>query len=142
MPRSSPPATTAWWPWSARRGAPWWCRRPTSSPPSSKRRAAPRAPRGGRGRRWTRGAPQDGGGICWYTKFFPRAGLTARLALDPGFAIGGWDTSDQKVPDVIFVSGRHGRNGVPYKARGEKLGTVDPIVVSEVLADLGALTIT
>ena len=92
-------------------------------------------------RRWRRGTPQDGGGVRWFTKHFPRADLTAQIELDPGFSIGAYDDgpSLQKVPRVIFEPGRHGRDGLPYRARGVRLAEVDPIVVSEVLTDLQAI---
>ena len=92
-------------------------------------------------RRWRRGAPQDAGAVCWYVKHFPRADLTAQLELDPGFSIGGYDygPSEQSVSAVLFSPGCYGRDGLPYKTKGEKLGTVDRVVLSEVLADLRAL---
>ncbi len=91
-------------------------------------------------RRWVRGEPQDAGHVAWYTKAFPRAELTVKLTMDPGFGIGwGDDGADQAVSSIEFGHGLFGRKDLPWRLDQVRLGEVDPIVFSEVLADVHAM---
>lgn len=91
------------------------------------------------GRGWTRGEPQDAGAVQWFTKPFPRAGLTAVIRMSPGFSIGGGDFEGgaQRVPAVEFVPGRYGRS-LPWRLEPIPPATVDAIAFSEVVADVEA----
>lgn len=91
---------------------------------------------------WTRGTPQDAGIFAEHSKQFPGAGVTAVVQYEDGVPAGAmteWD--DQRVTGVAFLKGlRTPDECVWLEAReGLKLGDVDPIVLSEVIRDLGAL---
>lgn len=89
-------------------------------------------------RGWTRGVPGDGGGVTWYARAFPRAGVTAVVRLDPGFAIGHAEFDEaQHVPAVEFADGLWARD-LPYRPRLVPPSAVDPVVYSETLGDVVA----
>ncbi|MCP2164022.1 WGR and DUF4132 domain-containing protein [Goodfellowiella coeruleoviolacea] len=91
-------------------------------------------------RGWVRGAPQDAGVQCW--TYLPiAAGRTVTISLDPGIIPGEpayWP--EQKLTDIWLSTATHG-DWRPPAANGEvTLGTLDPVVVSELLRDLTDLT--
>ncbi len=88
---------------------------------------------------WTRGPLQDHGDFHEYYKFFPGGGVTAVVGVEPGlWASNIADPQEQSLPQCWFLPGL----AVPewYRpkelARALPLAQVDPVVVSEVLADL------
>lgn len=89
-------------------------------------------------RGWERGEPQDAGVEVWISKPLPD-NQTAVINLDPGIAVGALDLfPEQKLESVWLNPGRGGdwsRNG-----RVLPLEDLDPITVSELIADLMELT--
>ncbi|SDH47349.1 WGR domain-containing protein [Actinokineospora alba] len=89
-------------------------------------------------RGWERGEPQDAGVEVWISKPLPD-NQTAVINLDPGIAVGALDVfPEQKLESVWLNPGRGGdwsRNG-----RVLPLEDLDPITVSELIADLMELT--
>src|SRR5262249_29554146 len=92
---------------------------------------------------WARGSVTDGGGIDFYLKVFPGAGVEAFLGLG-GMYIGiGMDDSIQ-LGDYYFVNGGTVRVGSYVydnpsddgDARLIAFGAVPPVVFSEVMGDL------
>ncbi|MDA0173309.1 DUF4132 domain-containing protein, partial [Solirubrobacter taibaiensis] len=93
---------------------------------------------------WQRGQPQDAGIFYLHAKAFPALGVTAVVEYD-GIPVGiGYDWDDQAIERAYVVDdlvtpetldfGSHWR-----KDRRLKWGDVDPIVRSEVLADIAAI---
>jgi hypothetical protein len=87
-------------------------------------------------RGWRRGAPQDGGVVCWYEKALS-FGLTAILDLDPGIFTGLISESpEQKLGPLSIFKGEHDW----YTAeKAVPLGSLSPIDFSELLRDLDSL---
>ena len=87
---------------------------------------------------WTRGTPLDAGVFHEHDKPFYGANVTAVVSYEDGVPIGymeGWD--DQRVTGCYFVRGLSGSGwDYPDSRKGLPLGTVDPVVISEVLSDL------
>ncbi|MCX5415390.1 DUF4132 domain-containing protein [Streptomyces sp. NBC_00059] len=90
-------------------------------------------------RGWERGVPQDAGVERWISK---RLGDKAYLviALDTGIAVGVVDMFPDQTLETVWLAsapGDHypGRYGYPLRFSG-----LDPVVVSELLADLAELT--
>ncbi len=88
---------------------------------------------------WSRGYLHDHGDFHEYYKFFPGGGVTAIVRVDPGlWASNIADPTEQALPHCWFLPGQ----AVPHWwlredfAKALPLGQVDPVVVSEVLADL------
>jgi hypothetical protein len=88
---------------------------------------------------WVRGAPEDAGFVHQHFKPFPGGDVLAVLCYENGVPVGyreGWD--DQHISSTYFLeradSGAYHRGG-----KKVTLGKVDPVVVSEVLADLTTL---
>ncbi len=95
-------------------------------------------------RGWLRDSAEDGGCFCRHLRPFPAAapdGLVAVLRYEPGVAI--WDirnADDQQIQGVAFYRGdMQAVKDLPEKRR-VPLGKVDPVVFSEVMSDLAALT--
>ena len=91
---------------------------------------------------WQHGQPADGGHVNYCSKFFPGAGVTALVCLDPGLSIGWMEGADkQALAGVCFLAGEPGRLWYYPDTRtaGLPLGGVDPIVVSEVLSELSRI---
>ncbi|MFJ3906428.1 DUF4132 domain-containing protein [Streptomyces sp. NPDC090025] len=91
-----------------------------------------------RARGWERGAPQDGGVEGWISRrVAPRCHLV--VTLEPGIVIGAVDAEPDQFLEAIGLAQHPGarRPGDPDPAR---LADLDPVVLSEVLADLTALT--
>jgi hypothetical protein len=88
---------------------------------------------------WARGIPQDAGIFSEHSKAFEGANVTAVIQYD-GIPIGGMiDWDDQEVDTCFFVPGIYQPKGYPDHKKALTLGQVDPVVISEVLATLGAL---
>jgi hypothetical protein len=89
---------------------------------------------------WQRGDVLDGGVFSDYHKHFPGANVTAVIDLEPGLYAGMLaESEEQTVRHCCFLSGL----AAPYWRRDRPdelvLGDVDPVVLSEVLTDLGVL---
>jgi hypothetical protein len=88
---------------------------------------------------WQRGAPEDAGIVHEHAKPFLGAGVTAVIEYE-GVPVGymeGWEP--QSVEKAFFVEGLY--HPALYQRRGPalRLGEVDPVVMSETLADLEAV---
>jgi hypothetical protein len=91
-------------------------------------------------RGWERGQPQDAGIVSDHSKAFPAAGVTAVVEYDgiPVYYSEGWE--DQEIERCYFVAAAGGAAGTKYRRPGAvPPGEVDPVAVSEVLADLALL---
>jgi hypothetical protein len=89
---------------------------------------------------WTRGVPQDAGVVHEHFKSFPAARLTAVLGYQIGIPVGflqGWE--DQQLEGVYFVKAS-AKRGWGERNEAVPLDKVNPVAVSEVLADLTFLT--
>lgn len=86
---------------------------------------------------WTRGMPQDNGVFCEHYKHFYDADLTASVAYRHGIGIAYFDgEEDQDLEAILFLKGIYKPTGWPRHKPQVKLGSVDPVIVSEVIADL------
>ena len=86
-------------------------------------------------RGWHRGGGGDGGGFSEHTKAFPGCGVSAVVDYDGSVGFGYIDPNETiKFGSCYFVAGAS-----RWGAKKLELGTVDPVAVSEVLSDLGAL---
>ena len=86
---------------------------------------------------WDRGIPLDGGVFNEHSKQFPGAGVTAVVEYEIGVPVGymeGWE--DQRISRCFFVPGMYTPKMYPEHANAVALGKVDPVAISEVLADL------
>lgn len=90
---------------------------------------------------WQRDMPADGGGYCAHSKQFPAAGLTAFAHYDPGLYVGGSmaEMDDQELTEVYFVPGLAEPDWWSNHKDRTPLAKVDPIALSEVLADVETL---
>ncbi len=95
-------------------------------------------------RGWDRGSSSNHGVVMEFAKFFPAANVTAVFDIEPGIARGGLDmlSSEQTVTGCYFLSGQYNPVAYANHLSNEKvpLGDVDPVAVSETLADLYRLT--
>ncbi|WP_030172230.1 DUF4132 domain-containing protein [Spirillospora albida] len=87
---------------------------------------------------WERGVPQDAGGERWISR---RVADDRYVVIDlhPGISVGAVDaTGDHQTLEYVWFAARPGdfrpRNGAPYR-----FGDLDPVIASEVLADLTTL---
>jgi hypothetical protein len=91
-------------------------------------------------RGWTRGSAANHGVIMELSKQFPGACVTAVLDIQPGIAMGIPDLlgDHQQVTGAFFLSGMYVPADYPYHKDEQKvlLSQVDPLAMSEVLADL------
>lgn len=85
-------------------------------------------------RRWRRGPPEDGGVVGWMEKPLP-GGLVAALGLDPGLYTGMLSESPEQTLGEVKVGAEGGR----WRRDPGTPGTLDPIVFSELVADLERL---
>ncbi len=88
---------------------------------------------------WIRGMAEDGGVYHEHSKPFPAAGVTAIVeyyGVPMGY-IEGWD--EQSIDRCYFVHGHYRPEVYARHDERAKLGEVDPIAVSEVLADLAVV---
>jgi len=85
-------------------------------------------------RGWQRGAPQDGGVVCWYEKKLG-GGLVACLDLDPGIFTGMVGEAPEQKLGAVTVS-----KGYSWRAEDNlAFGALGPIAFSELLRDLDSL---
>jgi len=91
---------------------------------------------------WIRGVGLDGGCFTEHSKQFPAADVTAVVQYDGNVGMG-WISPDEilEVTDCQFVKGMRSPSGYGWDTADKllKLSDVDPIVVSEVIADLNEL---
>ncbi|MBS2019696.1 MAG: DUF4132 domain-containing protein [Deltaproteobacteria bacterium] len=88
-------------------------------------------------RGWRRGAPQDGGVVCWYEKKV-QGGLVVRMDLDPGIFTGMIAESPEQTLGDVTISKND--EGGWYSHEGDlPLGELAPIVYSELVRDLDSL---
>jgi predicted DNA-binding WGR domain protein len=86
---------------------------------------------------WSRGYLQDHGDFHEYFKFFPGGCVTAVVAVEPGlWASNIADPQEQSLPHCYFLAGQARPDWRRDPSREVPPGRVDPVVVSEVLADL------
>ncbi|MCA9115492.1 MAG: DUF4132 domain-containing protein [Planctomycetaceae bacterium] len=86
---------------------------------------------------WTRGMPQDNGVFMEHYKHFFAAELTAVVTYENGIAMGMYgEEEDQTISGCFLVPGIYQPDGWPNHKRQVRLGTVDPVVISEVTTDL------
>lgn len=87
-------------------------------------------------RGWHRASGGDGGSFDEHSKPFPGCGVTAVVTYDGTVGFGYIDPNSMlSISDCFFVAG--GRR--TWGAKGTELAAVDPVAISEVLSDLGAL---
>ena len=94
-------------------------------------------------RGWERGVALDNGVFCLHAKPFPALGVTA-VVLYPGVAMGlGFDEEDQAIEHFLVlrraVRSAHELGWDPHGEPRLRWGDVDPVVRSEVLADVHAV---
>ncbi|MBY0523277.1 MAG: DUF4132 domain-containing protein [Gemmataceae bacterium] len=90
---------------------------------------------------WTRGSGDDHGVIMEYCKPFPSANVSALVCFEDGIPMGLPDWEDQKITHCFFLPGVYVPESYPHHDKKKKvaLGKVDPVVLSEVLADLATV---
>ena len=81
-------------------------------------------------RGWRRGAPQDSGGVWWMEKPLS-ATIHAALDIDPGIASGDPSFFPEQTLHAIRLCGDRAK---------PKWGTLDPVLLSEVLSDVAGLS--
>ncbi|MEW2352323.1 DUF4132 domain-containing protein [Spirillospora sp. NPDC029432] len=88
-------------------------------------------------RGWYRGEPQDNGTERWISRPVP-GGLHVVIGLDPGIQVGYGDQNEDQILDVVWLAAEPGdfRGGDDHP----RFGGLDAVTVSEVLADLAAIT--
>ncbi|MEU7278185.1 DUF4132 domain-containing protein [Streptomyces sp. NPDC045431] len=89
-------------------------------------------------RGWRRGEPQDAGVECWLTK---EVGPDRYLVVNPrdGIAVGAVDVFPEQPLDAVWLHDRPGDWSPPLDSP-LRLGELSPVLASEALADLTALT--
>jgi hypothetical protein len=86
-------------------------------------------------RGWKRSDPVYSGNFTAHQREFPAAGLMATVSYDPGiFVAGVWASPEQTLTGCTFAT-LDDQSAAPIP-----LGKVDPVVFSEVAADLAAQT--
>ncbi|GAB2584957.1 hypothetical protein GCM10027168_17180 [Streptomyces capparidis] len=85
---------------------------------------------------WERGAPQDAGCQDWITRSVP-GGRAVVLSLSPGIAIGLPTALPDQTIEHVWITDRDGDR---HPHGSLRFGGLDPVSVSEVLADLTGLT--
>lgn len=91
---------------------------------------------------WIRGLGMDGGGFDEHSKQFPAADVTAVVNYDGTVGMGYIDPDELlEVTTCTFIKGMRGPSGYGFgdKEKIVALKNVDPIVISEVIADLNEL---
>ncbi|QFG20441.1 DUF4132 domain-containing protein [Actinomadura sp. WMMB 499] len=90
-------------------------------------------------RGWERGEPQDAGVEVWISR---RVGPKRHLviALDPGIPVGSPDLLGDQVLTDVRLAERPGDHFWRTEAPSGRFGDLDPVIASEVLADLTHLT--
>lgn len=88
---------------------------------------------------WIRGMPEDAGVFHEHSKAFEGANVTAIVQYD-GIPIGAMiDWDDQDMKSCFFIPGVYKPGVYPDHKKQLTLGSVDPVVISEVLGTLGAV---
>ncbi|HTU20542.1 MAG TPA: DUF4132 domain-containing protein, partial [Gemmataceae bacterium] len=90
---------------------------------------------------WTRGSADDHGVIQEFIKQFPAADVTAVIENEDGIPLGlGPDAfGDQRIDRCFFLRGLYTPESYPYHKDLPPLKDIDPLAISEVLADLTML---
>lgn len=86
---------------------------------------------------WQRGLPEDGGVFYSHSKPFYGANVTALVVYEEGVPVGymeGWD--DQRIIEAFVIPGVYKPDWYTDHKNKLTLGEVDPVVISEMLADL------
>jgi predicted DNA-binding WGR domain protein len=86
---------------------------------------------------WVRGIPADAGYISEHSKPFYGAAVTAVVEYETGFCVGYLqDSEDMEIDRVVFIPGIAGPEMYREIKDAIPLKDIDPVVISEVLADL------
>jgi hypothetical protein len=88
-------------------------------------------------RGWQRGVPQDAGVEQWIMRPLP-GGRAVVINLNPGLAVGAQDVFPEQTLEHIWIS--DSGDGDWFPRVGSRFGELDPVLASEVLADLTELT--
>jgi hypothetical protein len=89
---------------------------------------------------WQRGVPADAGWVGEHSKQFYGADVTAVINYAEGFSVGALDgAGDQRIERVFFIQGLYTPRMYPDHRGALRLAEVDPIALSEVLADCDLL---
>jgi hypothetical protein len=92
---------------------------------------------------WVRGIGMDGGGFDEHSKPFPAANVTAVVHYEGCVGMGYIDPNELlTLAQIYFISGMRDPSGYGWEDKNAtkcKLGSVNPIVISEVLADMQVL---
>ncbi len=89
---------------------------------------------------WQRGPVMDGGLYTEHIRYFPRQDVTALIQYDGiPTGTGGVDWADQYINHCLFLSGKVAGDYDRDFQKGLQLGTIDPVVLSEVLCDVELL---
>jgi len=90
---------------------------------------------------WLRGTPMDGGCFDEHSKPFVAAGVTAVISYDGTVGMQYIEPGESlTVTGCYFVEGIRPPSGYEHNEKRMRLGEVDPIVLSEVLYDLAAIS--
>ncbi|MEV3926593.1 DUF4132 domain-containing protein [Actinomadura coerulea] len=89
-------------------------------------------------RGWDRGAPQDAGVEPWISRRLP-GGRYIVIDLDPGIAVGAVDALPDQKLDAVGLADRPEQTWLGGGATGS-FADLDPVTLSEILADLTTLT--
>lgn len=89
-------------------------------------------------RGWRRGQPQDAGVECWISKQLA-PNRYAVLTPDRGIAVGFFDPAERQKVEHVWLATRPGDHW-PKDTHGVRFEEIDPVTVSELLADLTELT--
>ncbi|MFB9193391.1 DUF4132 domain-containing protein [Actinomadura verrucosospora] len=89
-------------------------------------------------RGWDRGAPQDAGIEPWISRRLP-GGRHIVIDLDPGIAVGAVDALPDQRLDAVGLADRPEQRWLGGGTTGS-FADLDPVTVSEILADLATLT--
>jgi hypothetical protein len=90
-------------------------------------------------RGWERGEPQDAGVECWISRPLPD-GRHLVIDLDPGIAVGVPDTLGDQTLRHVALCARPEQLWYGEPPKSLRLGELDPVTASEVIADLTTLT--
>ncbi|MFF4343819.1 DUF4132 domain-containing protein, partial [Kitasatospora sp. NPDC001540] len=90
-------------------------------------------------RGWQRGEPQDAGLEFWFHKPLPD-GRHLYISLHPGIAVASVDADDEQTFEAVWLDEAPTRHWPDHREQRERLGDLDPVTASELLADLKELT--
>lgn len=89
-------------------------------------------------RGWERGTPEDNGVERWFSRPITRDRHLV-IALDEGIAVGMVEEFPDQTLETIWIDTAPG-DYWPSHAYPHRLGEIDPVVASEILADLTDIT--